>query len=154
MRNSVISRTRSWLGKNVDGDALFPRVQDTGDSRYCPSRAVTCDWHQFQALARTGLGRYDEDGDLALGRALAIVRGRPFAAIDPQRYAWAEPTVQEMVSAIADVVYELSTRRREAADYGGALWAGHRAFSPRRRTSCCTARSSSPPRSRRHGRPP
>ncbi|MEU6212818.1 hypothetical protein ABZ891_23345 [Streptomyces sp. NPDC047023] len=27
--------------------------------------------------------------------------------------------------AIADVAYELSTRRRETADYPGALWAAH-----------------------------
>ncbi|MFE4205421.1 LysM peptidoglycan-binding domain-containing protein [Streptomyces goshikiensis] len=126
MRNSVISRTRSWLGKNADGDAYFPRVQHTGDSRYRLAQTVTCDWKTFQNLARTGLARLDEDGELALRRALALVRGRPFAAIDPQRYAWAEPAVQEMVSAIADVAYELSTRRREAADYAGALWAAHR----------------------------
>ncbi|MFJ2061234.1 hypothetical protein ACIOMM_35710 [Streptomyces sp. NPDC087908] len=125
MRNSVISRTRSWLGKNAGGDAYFPRVQDTGDNRYRLSPAVTCDWHQFQTFARTGLARYDEDGDLALRRALALVRGRPFAALDPQRYTWAEPAVQEMVSAIADVAFELSTRRREAADHPGALWAAH-----------------------------
>ncbi|MFB7609980.1 LysM peptidoglycan-binding domain-containing protein [Streptomyces gardneri] len=125
MRNAVISRTRSWLGKNTDGDAYFPRVQDTGDSRYRLASAVTCDWRTFQVLARTGLARNDDDGDLDLRRALALVRGRPFAAIDPQRYAWAEPAVQEMVSAIADVAYELSTRRREAADYTGALWAAH-----------------------------
>lgn len=125
MRNSVISRTRSWLGKNSDGDAYFPRVQDTGDSRYRLAQAVTCDWRNFQYLARIGLARHDEDGELALRRALALVRGRPFAAIDPQRYAWAEPVVQEMVSAIADVAYELSTRRREASDYASALWAAH-----------------------------
>ncbi|MFD9052995.1 LysM peptidoglycan-binding domain-containing protein [Streptomyces zaomyceticus] len=123
MRNSVISRTRSWLGKNADGDAYFPRVQHTGDSRYRLAQTVTCDWKTFQNFARTGLACHDEDGELALRRALALVRGRPFAAIDPQRYAWAEPAVQEMVSAIADVAYELSTRRREAADYAGALWA-------------------------------
>ncbi|MCY0945646.1 LysM peptidoglycan-binding domain-containing protein [Streptomyces antarcticus] len=125
MRNSVISRTRSWLGKDSNGDAYFPRVHDTGDSRYRLAPAVTCDWRTFQHHARTGLARHDEDGELALRRALALVRGRPFAAIDPQRYAWAEPAVQEMVSAIADVAYELSTRRREAADYAGALWAAH-----------------------------
>ncbi|WP_331747734.1 LysM peptidoglycan-binding domain-containing protein (plasmid) [Streptomyces sp. NBC_00853] len=125
MRNAVISRTRSWLGKDADGEAFFPRVQDTGDSRYRLAQAVTCDWKTFQNFARTGLARHDEDGELALRRALALVRGRPFAAIDPQRYAWAEPAVQEMVSAIADVAYELSTRRREAADYAGALWAAH-----------------------------
>ncbi|MEU6212751.1 hypothetical protein ABZ891_22950 [Streptomyces sp. NPDC047023] len=125
MRNAVISRTRSWLGKDAGGEAYFPRVQDTGDSRYRLAQTVTCDWKTFQNLARTGLARHDEDGELALRRALALVRGRPFAAIDPQRYAWAEPAVQEMASAIADVAYELSTRRREAADYPGALWAAH-----------------------------
>ncbi|KPI14323.1 transcriptional activator domain-containing protein, partial [Actinobacteria bacterium OV450] len=125
MRNAVISRTRSWLGKGRDGEAYFPRVQDTGDSRYRLAQAVTCDWKAFQNFARTGLARHDEDGELALRRALALVRGRPFAAIDPQRYAWAEPAVQEMVSAIVDVAYELSTRRREADDYAGALWAAH-----------------------------
>ncbi|MFG2667588.1 LysM peptidoglycan-binding domain-containing protein [Streptomyces sp. NPDC048387] len=125
MRNAVISRTRSWLGKDTEGEAYFPRVQDTGDSRYRLAQAVTCDWKMFQNFARTGLARHDEDGELALRRALALVRGRPFAAIDPQRYAWAEPAVQEMVSAIADVAYELSTRRREAGDCAGALWAAH-----------------------------
>ncbi|MFB7452972.1 LysM peptidoglycan-binding domain-containing protein [Streptomyces sp. NPDC056194] len=125
MRNAVISRTRSWLGKDAAGEAHFPRVQDTGDSRYRLAQAVTCDWKTFQNFARTGLARHDEDGELALRRALALVRGRPFAAIDPQRYAWAEPAVQEMVSAIADVAYELSTRCREASDYTGALWAAH-----------------------------
>ncbi|MFD5513321.1 LysM peptidoglycan-binding domain-containing protein [Streptomyces sp. NPDC127051] len=128
MRNAVISRTRSWLGKDADGEAFFPRVQDTGDSRYRLAQVVTCDWRNFQHLARIGLARHDEDGELALRRALALVRGRPFAAIDPQRYAWAEPAIQEMVSAIADVAYELSSRRREADDYPGALWAAHQGF--------------------------
>ncbi|MFJ8406172.1 LysM peptidoglycan-binding domain-containing protein [Streptomyces microflavus] len=126
MRNAVISRTRSWLGKNTDGQAYLPRVQDTTDSRYRLSTAVTCDWSQFQKLARTGLTRYDEDGDLALRRALALVRGRPFTGIAPQRYAWAEPTIQEMVSAIVDTAHELSERCREAGDITGALWAARR----------------------------
>lgn len=125
-RNAVISRTRSWLGKDRDGQAHLPRVQDTGDSRYRLGPAVTCDWSRFQVLARTGLARHDEDGDLALRRALALVRGRPFTGIDPQRYAWAEPIIQEMVSAIVDVAYELSTRRRESGDLTGALWAARR----------------------------
>ncbi|MDQ0847656.1 LysM peptidoglycan-binding domain-containing protein [Streptomyces sp. V1I6] len=126
MRNAVISRTRSWLGKDADGHAHLPRVQDTGDSRYRLGPAVTCDWTRFQRFARTGLARRDEDGDLALRRALALVRGRPFTGIDPQRYAWAEPIIQEMVSAVVDVAYELSTRRREAHDITGALWAARR----------------------------
>ncbi|MCX4826205.1 LysM peptidoglycan-binding domain-containing protein [Streptomyces sp. NBC_01142] len=126
MRNAVISRTRSWLGKDTDNNAHLPRVQDTGDSRYRLGPAVACDWTRFQRFARTGLARHDEDGDLALRRALALVRGRPFTGIDPQRYAWAEPLIQEMVSAVVDVAYELSTRRREADDIPGALWAARR----------------------------
>ncbi|MEU7205403.1 LysM peptidoglycan-binding domain-containing protein [Streptomyces sp. NPDC045470] len=126
MRNAVISRTRSWLGKDTVGQAHLPRVQDTGDSRYRLGPHVTCDWTQFQELARTGLTRHDEDGDLALRRALALVRGRPFSGIDPQRYAWAEPAIQEMVSAIVDVAYELATRCRENDDVAGALWAARR----------------------------
>ncbi|MEJ8632306.1 LysM peptidoglycan-binding domain-containing protein [Streptomyces sp. MS2.AVA.5] len=126
MRNAVISRTRSWLGKDTDGNAHLPRVQDTGDSRYRLSSAVACDWTRFQHLARPGMARHDEDSDLALRRALALVRGRPFTGIDPQRYAWAEPIIQEMVSAIVDVAFELSTRRREADDIPGALWAASR----------------------------
>ncbi|WP_331718389.1 LysM peptidoglycan-binding domain-containing protein [Streptomyces sp. NBC_00624] len=122
MRNAVISRARSWLGKDPDANAYFPRVQDTGDNRYRLGADVTCDWTRFQRFARTGLARHDEDGDLALRRALALVRGRPFTGIDPQRYAWAEPAIQEMVSAIVDVAHELSSRRCEAGDFTGALW--------------------------------
>ncbi|MFH8736798.1 LysM peptidoglycan-binding domain-containing protein [Streptomyces sp. NPDC017964] len=126
MRNAVISRTRSWLGKNAEGQAHLPRVQDTGDSRYRLGPDVTCDWSRFQRFARTGLARHNEDGDLALRRALSLVRGRPFTGIDTQRYAWAEPFIQEMVSAIVDVAYELSSRRRETDDVPGALWAARR----------------------------
>ncbi|MFJ2008023.1 LysM peptidoglycan-binding domain-containing protein [Streptomyces chartreusis] len=123
MRNAVISRARSWLGTDADGNQHLPRVQNTPDKRYRLGPNVTCDWLTFQHYARQGLNDHSEDGDLALRRALALVRGRPFAGMDPQRYAWAEPTIQEMVSAITDVASELSTRRREARDPRGALWA-------------------------------
>jgi signal recognition particle subunit SEC65 len=123
MRNAVISRARSWLGTDTDGNQHLPRVQNTPDKRYRLGPHVTCDWLTFQHHARQGLTDHSEDGDLALRRALALVRGRPFAGMDPQRYAWAEPTIQEMISAITDVAIELSTRRREARDPRGALWA-------------------------------
>lgn len=123
MRNSVISRARSWLGADADGNQHLPRVQNTPDKRYRLGPHVTCDWITFQRYARHGLADPTEDGELALRRALALVRGRPFAGMDPQRYAWAEPTIQEMISAITDVASELSTRRREAGDTQGALWA-------------------------------
>ncbi|MFI0742345.1 LysM peptidoglycan-binding domain-containing protein [Streptomyces sp. NPDC021100] len=124
-RNSAISRLRSWLGTDPDGTPYLPLVQDEADHRYRLGPHITCDWADFQRHARTGLADTTEDGDLALRRALALVRGRPVSAVDPQRYAWAEPDVQEMTSAIVDVACELSTRRREAADHTGALWAAH-----------------------------
>ncbi|MBZ6295895.1 LysM peptidoglycan-binding domain-containing protein [Streptomyces olivaceus] len=123
MRNAVVSRARSWLGTDTDGNQHLPRVQNTPDKRYRLGPRVTCDWLTFQHHARQGLTDHSEDGDLALRRALALVRGRPFAGMDPQRYAWAEPIIQEMVSAITDVASELSTRRSEARDPRGALWA-------------------------------
>lgn len=126
LRNSVVSRLRSWLGKDTDGNPHFPRTSDTGDNRYRLGPHVFCDWHRFQTHARAGLTDHGEDGDLALRRALALVRGRPLVGVTPQRYAWAEPDVQEMVSAIVDVAHELSTRRREAGDITGALWAARR----------------------------
>ncbi|MFZ3475975.1 LysM peptidoglycan-binding domain-containing protein [Streptomyces sp. 2.9] len=123
MRNKTVSLTRSWLGKDTEGNPHLRLVQKTGDSRYRLGSAVTSDWTRFQHLTHTGLTHHDEDGDLALRRALALVRGRPFADTHPQRYAWAEPVIQEMISTIADAAYELSTRRREAGDIPGALWA-------------------------------
>ncbi|MFD5428265.1 LysM peptidoglycan-binding domain-containing protein [Streptomyces sp. NPDC127084] len=125
-RDGVITRARSWLGKDPDGTAHLPRLQETGDRRYRLGPAVTCDWTRFQRLARTGMTRHDEDGDLALRRALALVRGRPFSGIPPQRYSWAEPAIQEMVSTIVDVAQELATRCREADDHIAALWAARR----------------------------
>lgn len=154
MRNSVISRTRSWLDKDPDGNAHFPRVQDTGDNRYRLGPNVTCDWTTFQKHARKGLADQGEDGDLALRRALALVRGRPFTGIDPGRYAWAEPAVQEMVSAITHVAYELSTRRREA-DVSGDIPSGQRTletFQERANLLACQLLCSSEVSQRPHSR--
>lgn len=123
MRNAAISRARSWLGTDTDGNQHLPRVQNTPDKRYRLGPNVNCDWITFQRHARQGLADASEDGDLSLRRALALLRGRPFAGMDPQRYAWAEPTIQEMISAITDVASELSIRRRESGDTAGALWA-------------------------------
>ncbi|GGN61509.1 membrane protein [Streptomyces kronopolitis] len=126
MRTSVISRLRSWLGQDADGTYFFPRLQDTEGHRYRLSPSVDCDWTRFQRFAAAGLHDVSEDGDLALRRALSLVRGRPFSAVDRQRYSWAEPLMQEMCEAIVDVALELSDRLREAGDTTGALWSANR----------------------------
>ncbi|MFI6689030.1 hypothetical protein [Streptomyces sp. NPDC050485] len=120
-RDQAVSRTRSWLGKEH-----FPRISKTGDARYRLGPRVTCDWVRFQDLARIGHADHTEDGNLALRRALALVRGRPFAATDPARYEWAVPVIEDMISAIGHAAAELSTRCREAGDITGALWAARR----------------------------
>ncbi|MEV6726214.1 hypothetical protein AB0M94_35395 [Streptomyces xanthochromogenes] len=120
-RDQAVSRTRSWLGQEH-----FPRISKTGDARYRLGPHVTCDWSHFQDLARTGHADHTEDGNLALRRALALVRGRPFAATDPGRYEWAAPVIEDMISAIGHAAAELSTRCREAGDIPGALWAARR----------------------------
>ncbi|WP_336054024.1 LysM peptidoglycan-binding domain-containing protein [Streptomyces sp. CA2R101] len=125
MRTSVVSRLRSWLGQDADGAYYFPRLQDTEGHRYRLSPSVGCDWTRFQRFAAAGLHDTSEDGDLALRRALSLVRGRPFSAVDRQRYSWAEPLMQEMCEAIVDVALELSDRLREAGDTTGALWAAN-----------------------------
>lgn len=126
MRTSVVSRLRSWLGQDADGAYYFPRLQDTEGHRYRLSPSIDCDWTRFQRFAAAGLHDTGEDGDLALRRALSLVRGRPISAVDRQRYSWAEPLMQEMSEAIVDVALELSDRLREAGDTTGALWAANR----------------------------
>ncbi|WP_327071864.1 LysM peptidoglycan-binding domain-containing protein [Kitasatospora sp. NBC_01302] len=126
VRNSLTSRARSWLGTAPDGTPHLPHFQDTPDNRYRLARTVTVDWDQFLRLARAGHADPGEDGTLALRHALALVRGRPLAATDPGRYAWAEHAIQGMISEITHAAHELATRCLETGDIPGTLWAARR----------------------------
>jgi nucleoid-associated protein YgaU/DNA-binding SARP family transcriptional activator len=100
-RRQLISRTRTWLGTDKDGE---PFLQTSGEgARLRLGDGVTCDWHEFQHLAMRGLQTANGTGLEDLDNALDLVRGRPFLGIDPQRYIWAEPHIQEMVTLIVDV---------------------------------------------------
>ena len=116
-RNSATSRLRRWLGTNPDGEPWLPLVPDRGQYRFRPD--MRCDWHILQALARRGLAGGAEGLD-QLGEALALVRGRPFAGVDPAAYTWAEYDTQEMISAITDVAHMLSSARLMTGDPEGA----------------------------------
>nr|WTB28424.1 hypothetical protein OG781_01490 [Streptomyces sp. NBC_00830]WTB35658.1 hypothetical protein OG781_45090 [Streptomyces sp. NBC_00830] len=141
MRNAVISRARSWLGKDPDANAYFPRVQDTGDNRYRLGAAVTCDWTRFQRFARTGLARYNEDGDLgrspwsAAARSPAstpsVTRGRNRRSRRWSRRSWTSRTNYPAAAA-------------RPATTPAPCGRPARACSPPRRAKCCTGRSSSP----------
>jgi nucleoid-associated protein YgaU len=104
-RHSATSRLRRWLGPAPDGQPWLPVVPDRGQYRFRPE--VRCDWIDFQVLARRGFSD-GPDGLDDLSAALALVRGQPFAGVDPAWYAWAEYDTQEMISAVTDVAHALS----------------------------------------------
>ncbi|MEU2718519.1 LysM peptidoglycan-binding domain-containing protein [Streptomyces sp. NPDC007205] len=121
-RNAVVSRTRTWLGRDTDGQPYVPLLK-TANSRYSISSSVGCDWHDFQRLAQAGKDPNNEHADLALRRALELVRGRPFSSTDRRRYKWAEHLALVMTMEIVDAAEILAERRLAAHDPRGALWA-------------------------------
>ncbi|WP_305144277.1 LysM peptidoglycan-binding domain-containing protein [Streptomyces agglomeratus] len=125
-RNTAISRLRSWLGQNPHLPAEDPQASylpAVTDGIYRLGPAVTSDWDRFEELYQQGMHHDGQDADIALAHALALVRGRPFADIDPSKYTWAEADIQEMISAIVDVAHELAERRRQVRDYRAAAQA-------------------------------
>ena len=95
---------------------LMRSVAATADARYRLADTVTSDWHQFQSLVADG-------SDHDLHQALKLVRGRPFAAIPPRRYVWAEPLMQEMIAAIVDAAADLAERSLTDGNPRAAIWA-------------------------------
>jgi nucleoid-associated protein YgaU len=116
-RNPFISRVRQWVGYASDGELYLPFVRD--GSHYQLHDRVTCDWHEFVALSHRGFAA-GVDGILDLEAALSLVRGRPFLGIDPGRYTWAEPHIQEMIAAVCDVAHLVSQARAERGEWRAA----------------------------------
>ncbi|RLV56877.1 hypothetical protein D9V41_03650 [Aeromicrobium phragmitis] len=86
VRDAAIERAREVLGADHDG-AYFLREGDDGRLTLAPG--VLVDWDVFRSLvaqARQSGGR-EKEIDL-LRRALALVRGEPFAEAPAGRYAW------------------------------------------------------------------
>ncbi|GHE14771.1 LysM peptidoglycan-binding domain-containing protein [Streptomyces alanosinicus] len=121
-RNGVVSRTRTWLGRDADGQPYIPLLK-TANNRYSIAASVGCDWHDFQRLTQAGKDHNTANADLALRRALELVRGRPFSSTDRRRYKWAEHLALVMTMEIVDAAEILAERRLAAHDPRGALWA-------------------------------
>jgi DNA-binding SARP family transcriptional activator len=119
-RNPLVSRTRQWLGTNVDGQPYLGLAAEGG--HYSLGAEVCCDWRDFCALAERGLAAEAEGVD-ELVAALELVRGRPFLGVNPAAYGWAEADTQDMISAIVDVAHALAERALRRGDYRRARWA-------------------------------
>ncbi|MFG2405366.1 BTAD domain-containing putative transcriptional regulator [Streptomyces brevispora] len=114
-RTAQLSALRRWLGTEFQRGNTYRFDEATGT-----------DWHRFQALARRGRLK-GTDGIEDLSAALQLVRGRPFDAVPPRRYAWAEYLRQDMIAAVVDTAALLAelllasgehVSAREAADKG------------------------------------
>lgn len=123
-RNSAISRARTWLGEDPEGNPYLPRVADNG--RY-QLQGVASDWERFVSLVSGGLVNVPVENLLA---ALSLVRGQPFDRaragrykVRAGRYSWAEPHIQEMVASIVDVAYAAAARATQQGRLSDAAWA-------------------------------
>lgn len=108
-RNTSTSKLRRWLGQDPAGELYLPL------NRY-RLRGVVSDWSTWQHLLQRGA---KHASTAELDAALKLVRGRPFAGVHPRRYAWAEPTRQQMTAEIVEAAYELGRRRLMANDCRG-----------------------------------
>ncbi|MFI7095452.1 LysM peptidoglycan-binding domain-containing protein [Streptomyces lydicus] len=122
-RNATVSRLRTWLGTDEDGNAFFPPIATTSDARYALAPAVDSDWHRFQRLTAAAAKSSGTQAAAQLRAALELVRGRPFSGVNSRRYAWAEHQAQDMISAIVDAAADLAERCLAQGDPRGALWA-------------------------------
>ncbi|WP_438490751.1 LysM peptidoglycan-binding domain-containing protein [Streptomyces sp. S186] len=122
-RNATVSRLRTWLGIDEDGNPFFPPIATTSDARYALAPTVDSDWHHFQRLTAAAVKSPGAQAAVQLRAALELVRGRPFSGVNSRRYAWAEHQAQDMISAIVDAAADLAEHCLAQGDPRGALWA-------------------------------
>lgn len=120
-RRSNMSRLRTWLGRDDDGQAYLPEAY-SGTIRLHP--AITSDWEELRALVCMGV---PHASDAVLRAALGLVRGAPLANAAPGQWLWAEELRMDMVSLIRDIGVVLATRTIDRGDLETADWALTRA---------------------------
>ena len=121
-RRSNMSRLRSWLGNNPDGEAYLP---DAYTGRITLHPAVSSDWQRMQILTSSGVNRASDD---SLHAALELVRGAPLADAAPGQWHWAEELRTDMISCVRDIGVELADRALLVGDLERARWAAARAL--------------------------
>src|SRR5207245_9416887 len=80
MFKQAVSRARAALGEDADGGRHLPEAHD---GRYRLGPRVGCDWREFQRLTRAARRSPSDDEIDLLRRAVALVRGAPFAEVTP-----------------------------------------------------------------------
>ncbi|MFD8494832.1 BTAD domain-containing putative transcriptional regulator [Amycolatopsis sp. NPDC059657] len=118
-RQGYISRLRTWLGRDLDGELYVPN-NDSKHGGYRLSEAIQCDWLHFQQLAHRGL-----NGDPArrlanLERALDLVDGVPLSNVPHGRYTWSSWLQRDMTDAIVDVAHTVADIQQQAGNLRAA----------------------------------
>lgn len=116
-RRSNLSRLRSWLGKDPDGDPYLPEAY-SGRIELHPD--VTSDWEEFNLIISGGVDRV---GAAALTRALSLVRGAPMADAAPWQWQWADQLRSDMISAVRDAAVVLIEQAVDQGNLELASWA-------------------------------
>lgn len=122
-RRSNMSRLRSWLGHDPDGQPYLPEAYS---GRIALHDAVTSDW---QLLGQLLPGDIRGATDDTLRAALELVRGAPLADAAPQQWGWAEELRLDLVSMIRDAAVVLAERAVERNDLELVRWASARGLS-------------------------
>lgn len=101
---TAVARLRRWLGPASDGGERLPR--HTGDR--LALHDVGADVREWSTLVGDDVASAPTED---LERALDLVRGAPFTAGRPGRYAWAEPDRQRLSARVVDAACEVARRR-------------------------------------------
>jgi len=121
-RRSNMSRLRSWLGQDKEGNSYLPEAYS---GRIWLHAAVTSDWHRVRQLISGGV---EEVETSILLEALELVRGAPLADAPPGQWHWAEEIRTDMVSVIRDIGVITANRCLKQGDIERARWAANRAL--------------------------
>ena len=121
-RRSNMSRLRTWLGSDGDGEPYLP---DAYSGRIHLDPAVSSDWHQLRLMLGDGV---DRAPNAVLELGLRLVRGAPLADAAPVQWHWAEELRTDIVSCVRDMGVELARRCLDDRDLDLARWAAARAL--------------------------
>lgn len=121
-RRSNLSRLRTWLGNDPDGEPYLP---DAYSGRISLHPGITSDWQQLQVLLAPGVLHL---ADSTLIAALELVRGAPLADAAPGQWYWAEEMRTDISAALRDVGAVLTDRALRNNDLDLARWAAARAL--------------------------